>query len=479
LQSAKEKLETFLRTARTPEFLSEARGWLAHIHFLLGEQTAAGKIYLDELNRNGSNLSRETVLNSLRMTYGYDGGPQLLDDLEKYFDTPEHAAFAIQMITNPHWDREERQAKRKSESVDEVQRSYLRIKHLLERHSHLLKSETGANALALLGMRTALRMGDPPAAQKIAAMVPDGAAIRAEPDFDWMLASAYFLSREYAAAEEPLLKLFHSARSSRSQKAAAAYALCGVYQKNRNVVQQIRYALWLRAGGDGNPWNLTYSSGILDQSVYFSYSGWDLDVLLDAEASIDELRSFLKEYPNVRDVRIVKYSLAVRLARENLYEEAAQIYESINVNRRALRMRKLAALYLETNRTGLSAEQVQEAKYRMAEYISANPDRIYFNDAIWNGFQRYALSGSSDVRLTRVERQTLMESERKLKDDQEERWRAYLILREVVQEAGKTDLGRRAALLAVECLRGINDRFERQDEIHKADTELSNWLRIH
>jgi hypothetical protein len=476
LQSAKEKLETFLRTARTPEFLSEARGWLGRIHFLLGA-TAAGKIYLDELNRNGSNLSRETVLNSLRMTYGYDGGPQLLDDLEKYFDTPEHAAFAIQMVTNPHWDRDTRRDNRKSESVDEVQRSYLRIKRLLERHSSLLKSEAGANALALLGMRTALRMGDPPAALKIAAMIPGSATIRAEPDFDWMLASAHFLSREYAAAEQPLLRLFRSARSSKAQKAASAYALCGVYQKNRNVIQQIRFALWLRAGGAGNPWDLTYSSGVADQSVYFAVSGWDLDVLLDAEASIDELRSFLNEYPDVPDVRIVKYSLAVRLARENLYAEAAQIYQSINANRRAPRMRQLAALYEEANRTDSSAQELQEAKYRVAEYISANPDRIYFNDAIWHGFQRHALFGSSDSRLTRVERQTLMDSERKLKDGQEERWRAYLILRDVVQGAGKTDLGRKAAELAVRCLRGISDRFERQDEIRKADIELSNWLR--
>jgi hypothetical protein len=104
LQSAKKKIEAFLRTARTPEFRSEARGWLAHIHYLMGEQTAAGKIYLDELNRSGSNLSRETLLNSLQMTYGYDGGPELLAHLDEYFDTPEHAAFAIQLLTNPHWN---------------------------------------------------------------------------------------------------------------------------------------------------------------------------------------------------------------------------------------------------------------------------------------------------------------------------------------------------------------------------------------
>ena len=70
-----------------------------------------------------------------------------------------------------------------------------------------------------------------------------------------------------------------------------------------------------------------------------------------------------------------------------------------------------------------------------------------------------------------------MNSERKLKDDQEERWRAYLILRDVVQATGKTDLGRKAAQLAIRCLRGISDRFGRQDEIRKADIGLSDWLR--
>src|SRR5258708_645916 len=138
LQSSKKKLEAFLKTARTPEFLSEARGWLARIYYLLGDQTAAGRIYLDELNRNGSNLSRETLLNSLRMTYGYDGGSDLLAHLEEYFDTPEHAAFAIQLVTNPHWDRSAHwdryngKYEKPKVRVDEKPQSYARISGLLE-----------------------------------------------------------------------------------------------------------------------------------------------------------------------------------------------------------------------------------------------------------------------------------------------------------------------------------------------------------
>jgi len=175
------------------------------------------------------------------------------------------------------------------------------------------------------------------------------------------------------------------------------------------------------------------------------------------------------------DVRLVQYSLAVRLARENRYQEAADIYASIHATRRVPRMRRLAALYEESNRADQTDRQRREARYQMAEFVSANPDRIYFNDALWGGVQRYALQASGESRLTAAERQALMERERKLKDDQEERWRAYLILRDVVRDEGRTTLGRKAASLAVRCLQGISDRFGRQAEIRKASGEL--WKR--
>lgn len=477
LRAAQRKLETFLQTARTPEFLSEARGWLGYAHFLLGDQTAAGKIYLDELNRDGSNLSRETLLMSLRLTYGYDGGPALLEHLPEYFDTPEHAAFAVQMATNPRWERGPSRYGGNAKQADHEVQSYTRVVSLLESHRALLNSERGANALALLFMRTALRMGDPPTALKTAAMVPSGAVIRQEPDFMWMLASAHFLSREYASAERPLLDLFNSRRSSDDQKAAAAYGLCGVYRKTGNAVEQIRMALWLETAVRTHNMYRSDSSVIEDRSVYWAVSGWDLNLLLDSEAPIDALRSFLLKYPAAPDIRLVKYSLAVRLARENQYDEAAQIYESIHANLRAARMRRLAELYSEANRTDLDTPQIQEAKYKLAEYLSANPDRIYFDDALWQRFQGYALTASTDSRFTGEERKALISSERKLRDDQEERWRAYLILREVVHDSGKTELGRKAAQLALGCLRRIGERFGRKDEIRKADIELSSWLR--
>ena len=63
---------------------------------------------------------------------------------------------------------------------------------LLEAHRELLRSKNGVNTLALLTMRTALRMGDPSGAKKIADSIPSDDQVRAQPDFNWMLASANF-----------------------------------------------------------------------------------------------------------------------------------------------------------------------------------------------------------------------------------------------------------------------------------------------
>jgi hypothetical protein len=71
----------------------------------------------------------------------------------------------------------------------------------------------------------------------------------------------------------------------------------------------------------------------------------------------------------------------------------------------------------------------------MAAFVRAHPNRIYLSDSPWNGRQRYALYGDRDGRFTREERDAQIGAEGKLTDDQEERWRAYLISREIVREA--------------------------------------------
>jgi hypothetical protein len=62
-------------------------------------------------------------------------GPKLLAHLEEYFDTPEHAAFAIQLVTNPRWDRWG--ARDRPEPVVTPLPPYERIKTLFEKHGRL------------------------------------------------------------------------------------------------------------------------------------------------------------------------------------------------------------------------------------------------------------------------------------------------------------------------------------------------------
>ncbi|MEP6961691.1 MAG: hypothetical protein ABI995_06425, partial [Acidobacteriota bacterium] len=260
------------------------------------------------------------------------------------------------------------------------------------------------------------------------------------------------------------------------RKAAAAYGLCGVYQKTKNPIEQLHFALWL-AGAEPSDSIHTNAAQIGDQSIYWAVSGFDLGLLLDSEASIPQLEEFVQRYPNVKDVRRVKYALAVRLSRENRYQEAADLYRSIAAVRRTPRLRRLATLYGETQRTDAIAQQLATAKYQAAEFLSQNSDRIYFNDDLWHGFQTAALYGAEDSRLTRSEHEAASARERQLKDQQEELWRAAQLLQEVVKDAGPTDLGRKAARLAIQCLRRINvGRFGREDEIRTADIQLSKWL---
>jgi hypothetical protein len=464
---ALQKLGAFLRQAKDPAFASEARGWLAHVHLHNGNQSAAGKIYLDELNRRDSILSRDTLASSLYMTYGLNGGPKLLSQLEDYFDTPEHAAFAIQMATNPdagdyRWY--------KSPPIPPAAIPYARIQALLQKHARLLQSNQGALSLGLLSMRTALRAGDPAAALLLAAQFPATAPLRRQPDFLWMHASAHFLTREYAAAAEPLLALYRSPLASLDQKAAAAYGLCGVYRKLGKPVEQIRYALWLStqtpSGGNfiGTPGSL-----LEDMSIYWPVSGWDLALLLEIEAPLDALRDFLAAYPRAVGAHRVRYALAVRLARLDQYEESAAIYDELKVGYRARRMRQLAVLH--------AAAVTPAAKFALAEFLDQNQERIYFNDRLWDHLQSYVFQAETDSGLTAEERTRQIALERELKDVQEERWRAYELQRQVITEEGKTPLGRRAAQRAISYLRRIDPRFGREEEIRQGDIELSRWLR--
>lgn len=461
LRSARSKLQNFLARAKIPELLSEARGWLAYAHLLLGDQTSAGKIYLDELNRDGSNLSRDTLINSLAITYGHDGGPQLVKDLDQYFDTPHHAAFALQILTNPS-PKPLPDITGMNPGPATTKSHYSRIRLLLEQHKSLFSTPEGAGTLTLLAMRTALHAADPATAASIASATSADAGIRGATDFLWMHAASLFLTRRYAASAEPLLALFHLPTALPRHRAAAAHALCGVYMKTGDITNRLRYALWLDAG---IPKDIRYPSDLFDFSIYWAVSGFDVNLLLEIEASTQQLESFNRDNPNYPGIAKLRYALAVRLARDNRYAESAALYQSLGVPWRAERMRTLDAL-------NIKSQSSEQGAYALAIFLSENQEKVYFNDRLWDGYQRYALLADADSRLNRAEREVQIAAERKLKDDQEERWRAYLLLRPLAVNAKDRALRRNATLLALECLVRISDRFGRAEEIAAAIRSL-------
>jgi len=520
LRRARDKLQAFLATSRTPALASEARGWLARVHYLLGEYQPAAKIYMDELSVTDSALTRESLFASLHLLFSYNGSRiRLADHLEEYFDTPRHALFVVNLVTNPiYFNKEERRS-----MAAVAKRAITTLQH----HRELFRSGAESGALALALMRAALYMGDPEAALTYSRLVPPTSATASDPEFNWMTAACYFLQRDYAAAETPLLKMYQSKQADDRDRSAATQALIGVYQKLGHPVDQLHAAfLYYQSRPKEHPEEeQSGRSGydmFLDSAgrfIYWPCSGWlsDLPYLLDIQLTDQELRGYLQRYPQSSEPiwqtgrydrphhrsvsEIVEYALAVRHARREEYAEAAAIYRRLGSWPRAARMQELTKLYAEATDPAHTGPQHLEAQYTYAAFLADHPEQIFFNDMLWGGFQRWVFieqygdddqsqpstsflaPGSvppAEQGLTRQEREFFLHQERGVRDEQEERWRAYKILAAVVDEAGDSELGKRAARKALSCLVRINpERFGRKDEIAAAMRDLANWLRQH
>jgi hypothetical protein len=205
----------------------------------------------------------------------------------------------------------------------------------------------------------------------------------------------------------------------------------------------------------------------------------ELGFLLDVELPTEVLRTYLARYPGQKGSDLVTYGLAVRLAREGQYEESAALYRNLGVRHRAQRMRTLATLETATKQADAAVEATHAARYRLATYISENQERLFFNDR--SGFCGY-LQGEQverfERKFTTTELKPMLKLSRQCRDAQEERWQAYLLLRQVHAESGDLKLRTQAAQLAIRCLRKINvRRFGRAEDIRAADIALSFWLK--
>lgn len=516
LHRAETKLIEFLRISQAPALRSEARGWLARIHYLNGDYAFAAKIYLDELSNEGCVFSHESLVASLRMLFPYNGSSsRLADRLDEYFDSPAHALFVVNLVTNPIYSDEKERA-----SMAEAARKTIDV--LLKRRD-LFDGGAESEALALALMRASLYMGDTQSALSYSQWVPEKSETARKPEFHWMRAACSFLQHDYKGAEAPLLKMYHAEGADFRDKSVAAQALLGVYQKLGRGVDKLHAAfLYYKAEQERPPdsaseGEIRYLTGPYYNFPYLPSGGWlfDLPYLLDFQMKDEELSLYLKRYskpaklikmqPRLYNAfqtsetrrrsayEMVEYALAVRYAREQKYWKAAAIYQRLEARPRAGRLRRLARLYEEAGSASLSPEQRLEARFAYAAFLEEHSTQVFFNDMLWRGFQMYAFLGaglespctgdvfSGDVDcqgLTREERERFLKQERRVKDDQEERWRAYKILESVVKEAGHSELGNRAAARALKCLKLINTRrFGREQEIDSAIRRLSNRVR--
>jgi hypothetical protein len=456
--------DTYLAHPRPDALTSEARGWMARADFLLGNQASAAKFYLDELASPASNIRRERLLASL---LAIEPTPQ---DLDVYLDTPGHALFIANRITN-------------DESYHALAAPLIAR---LEQHRDLFGDGADSDALAIALMRAATRTGAPEATLRYAARVRADARARASAEYNWMLGAARFQETDYSGAETAFMNVMKAQDADSERRRLAGNGLVGVYSKLNRPLDQLWAAFEVAATTDD------YWLGALD---------FDASYLLDVQLTDSQLETYLRRYGSApivlfkpspfektSSVDAVRYALAVRHTRREEYAAAARLYDGLH-SRRASRMREAERLLAATTALRVSPEQHLEALYDYAAFLSDHENGIFFNDMLWKGFQTEAfVYRNPDTRqrgwgprdratMPDDERTRLTQIERRLRDDQEEYWRAYKILNGVVEKAGPTPLGKRAAAHAITCLRRMNtDRFGHIKEIHDADIRLSSWL---
>jgi hypothetical protein len=223
----------------------------------------------------------------------------------------------------------------------------------------------------------------------------------------------------------------------------------------------------------------------------FADYAFDLRYLLDAQLSIEDLEEYLKIHPNT--LPLIRYSLAVRYAREEQYDKAAEYFSSIKAYTRSGRMREAGRLFKKHQAPGLSKEERLQALFSYADFLVENSRRVFFNNHLWGGFQTSAFlpettepsrdDNWSDLQIdwfgqNGEERAASLKRERDLKDAQEEYWRAYHLFKQIWEESGNASLRRKSALAAIRCLDQIHrGRFGRIQELKAATNQLVTWIK--
>jgi hypothetical protein len=489
---ARRKFEAFLASNATPAHASEARAWLARILNAQGDAVGAVRIYFEELDRPSPVVPATALANSVRMVF-VAHQDQFWERADAFFDTPAHALFIINLLTNPQsrWDDPIPESTR--------QKNGARVLGVLRAKKSLFQPGPDSDALDMALMRASLFSGDVAGALRDSQAIAESSPLRQDPEFCWMLASAFYLSGEHAKAEAPLVKMLDAPGATAADRRTAAQALVAVYLKTGRPVDALHASLVQASVKEDE--SITFDSSSRPQWCV-ACDSLDLPYLLDATLTEEELAAYLKKHPDPIGLPIpvfrdgsrqmpapdlVRYSLAVRWTRRGNYSEAERMYTKLGIRWRAARMRTLSILASRARNGSQPAADRLQARYDLAAYLADNPERILFNDLLWKGFQREALlSAGWDPRddresgMTADEHDAVVTGDRRLRDEQEERWQAFLRLEQVVSDAGNSPLARTAVRKILDCLPRINtERFGREAEISAAIQRWLAWLRAH
>ncbi|MCC6128767.1 MAG: hypothetical protein IT186_02465 [Acidobacteria bacterium] len=482
LSRSRQGLESVLSLETSPALASEARGWLGRVLYLSGDHVRAAKIYLDELLRPESIHTRDSLLLSLRMLYPHDGTyRQLSTRLEEFFDTPEHALFALTLVTNPREDFEE--------SVSERKEIARKVEQAVKRHPELFGKGESSDRVALALMRAALFAGDQKGVLRYARRVARGSRVAESPDFLWFLGAAHHLEGNHQEAAKAFRSLVRTKTADTRFRMMGWQGLAvsaGFLGNNPEKLDALLHH-WVL---ERQSWE-SETTNSWDFSLFCWRDSKDLAYALDVELPVEALETYLAgnwasqklEFwhygPGRDDWRelkysgraLVAYSLAVRYARLERYADASRLYEKAGSPRRLRRMEALSAIYASASSAGGGLE----AKLAYAEFLSKHSTQVFFNDRLWGGMQRYVLEGpeNEDGEPVPAAESATAARDREFLDAQEEYWRAALVCREVARTSDDPLLKRRAASTALSALARIRlDRFRREKEIREMKKEF-------
>ena len=407
-QAARKGFEQVVSEYPGGKYTEESRGWLAYLHLRAGDLTGALREYYRML-AHGGEWARFEAVSSLRFVRD-DAGEEQMRQLETALEREPATALAyayhsLYNYTLPDWDsyEEGRKGRQEAKESRERQRTVAFATRMMERFPR--KSLGGAFVLRLAEAH--LELGNDAEAATFARRALD---LKVTDDYRaealWVAGVAEHHLRQYVTAREALTILVAENPNNRYTEGARRYL-----------------AMVAEDAGD--------LAGALEQYLALDYRH-DVAYFVDVLMKPDELKSFIDTHRGLAQRDELLYSLAVRLLRDNRWQEARQTLASI---RKTTRDEESESLYQHsytdgeprrTNskeihydrrvrgvrphwidqdmRTANDLERLErevaeaaddekkaEALYQFASY-QYERSLLFYNPLVWNGERHYLLA---------------------------------------------------------------------------------------